>query len=147
MKSQRELEWIWMGQLAFGFTVYYMHYKSNSFFTMHVSTCINKGSICKNEAEKILMPKPTGMYILRISNKVWGYSVSVRSEWNYCRVYNNYRAGLKKLIFYYFCFFINFAASEKVKHYVLLATGRKYRFLGNNQPEFDQLAKLLKYYK
>lgn len=36
---------------------------------------------------------------------------------------------------------------EKVKHYVLLATGGKYRFLGTDQPEFGTLVLLLKYYK
>ena len=43
---------------------------------------------------------------------------------------------------FFFCI-----AIEKIKHYVLLATGGKYRFIGNNQPEFDKLTDLLKYYK
>ena len=39
------------------------------------------------------MPKPPGMYLVRLSNKVWGYTVSVRSEsmmhnYIYMYVYN-----------------------------------------------------------
>lgn len=38
------------------------------------------GTIDKSTAESILMPKPPGMYLVRLSYKVWGYTVSVRSE-------------------------------------------------------------------
>ena len=38
------------------------------------------GTIDRATAEKTLIPKPAGMYLVRLSNKIWGYTISVKSK-------------------------------------------------------------------
>lgn len=38
------------------------------------------GIISRNEAEELLQSRPPGSYLLRVSEKIWGFAVSYKAE-------------------------------------------------------------------
>lgn len=93
------------------------------------------GPIKRDTADTILQPKPSGMYLVRLSHKVWGYTISVKGT---------------NIIYIpaYFYFYYNLLVTGTVKHYVVdVSTPNVYKFIGKQQPEFPSLKDLLKYYR
>ncbi|XP_011403562.1 PREDICTED: SH2 domain-containing protein 4B-like [Amphimedon queenslandica] len=75
------------------------------------------GPIKRDTADTVLQPKPSGMYLVRLSHKVWGYTISVK---------------------------VTEAVKHYV---VDVSTPNVYKFIGKQQPEFPSLKELLKYYR
>jgi SH2 domain-containing protein 4A len=75
------------------------------------------GLITRQEAEQLLADCQPGTFLVRLSDRVWGYAVS----------YKGLQGGYK--------------------HYLIDAAGPQYHFFGDNQLPFNSLAELIAAYK
>lgn len=60
-------------------------------YTSHIIICIYVhiliGKLNRNDAEKLLESRPAGSYLVRLSTRIWGYTVSVKCELNNLLIY------------------------------------------------------------
>ncbi|CAD6197109.1 unnamed protein product [Caenorhabditis auriculariae] len=75
------------------------------------------GIISRQDAENLLLGKPTGSYLVRVSERIWGYTVS-------------YVVG-----------------DGTFKHFLVEKISQGYQFLGTNQVVHDQLFDLVSYHE
>ena len=79
--------------LVFGFTVSKITVLELNLYNMYC--CVIIGKIGRDSAVKMLQSAPFGSYLVRLSAKLWGYTISVRSELfksmavSYILVFNN----------------------------------------------------------
>lgn len=93
---------------------------------------ITIGKIKRETADTLLQPKPSGMYLVRLSHKIWGYTISVKGIYNTIQLYS----------------IIIFSVTNSIKHYIVDAsTPGVYKFIGKHQPEFPSLLNLIQYYR
>ncbi|CAG9129539.1 unnamed protein product [Plutella xylostella] len=84
------------------------------------------GLITRSESEALLATQPAGRFLVRVSERVWGYAVSLRGAGG------TGGAG---------------AAGGRCKHFLVEAVGANYRLLGAQQRLHASLADLIKYHK
>ncbi|XP_063915927.1 SH2 domain-containing protein 4A-like isoform X2 [Zophobas morio] len=75
------------------------------------------GLITRPEAEKLLLDRPYGSFLVRLSERIWGYAISYRAQ-EKCKHY-----------------------------LVSATATNKYQFLGNNQIEHNSLRDLIDYHR
>lgn len=75
------------------------------------------GTINRPDAERLLTSHPIGSFLIRLSDKVWGYALSYKGE------------------------------HEKIRHYLIDVTEKGYQFFGTNQIVHRSLAALISYYE
>lgn len=51
---------------------------------------ITIGKIKRETADALLQPKPSGMYLVRLSHKIWGYTISVKGIYNTIQITQHY---------------------------------------------------------
>lgn len=96
--------------------------------------CSSLGKIGRESASRVLENEPIGSYLVRLSPKLWGYTVSVKS-----RSHNVVVSVLQILT--------NAAVFEGSRHFLVDAGSGQYSFLGPKQQRFKTLSALLEYYK
>ncbi len=102
------------------------------YYPSHYFVCFT-GKLSREGAAKVLEWKPVGSFVVRLSSKIWGYVVSVKSKYiNYYPVYNN-------ILF--------LAAYTVCKHFLVDASSGQYCFVGPKQQRFPTLVTLIKFYK
>lgn len=75
------------------------------------------GIISRNEADQLLSKKPSGSFLVRVSERIWGYTLS-------------YVVG-----------------DSNIKHYLIEKIPQGYQFLGINQVVHQHLHELIGFHK
>ena len=94
------------------------------------------GRLGRAKAEALLERKPVGSYLVRLGLKIWGYTISVKSESSALQLPS---VSLSLSLS---------AAYTDVKHFLVdSSSSGKYQFLGPKQRQFNSLTDLMAFYR